>query len=338
MQAVVTAQAGTSDALRLIQRPVPTPGPGQVLLRVESASVNFADIKRRRGDVYPFPTEYPFVPGGDVACTVAALGPDVHGPPFGTAVFALVGGDGQGGYAQFALAYATQVTPLPPGLDADRASALVVASTTAMLLLRHAARLQPGERVLVPAAAGGVGSYLVQLARHLGARQVIAAAAGADKAGYARRLGVHATVDYSQPGWAATVLELTEGQGVDLLLEAGGGDLLAQGLRALAPFGRAVVYGAASGKDATLDAATLHALLYAPAQNQSLAAFNLGSWLMQRPAIAGQALGELIALVAAGSIAVPQIETLPPRLAADAQRRLEGRAACGKMVLKPWLA
>lgn len=337
MQAVRAAQAGTPDSLVYQQLPLPQPGPGQVLLRVESASVNFSDVKRRRGDVYPFPTRYPFVPGGEVAGTVAALGAGVDGPAVGTPVFALVGGDGQGGYAQYALAYAAQVTPLPPGLDADRASVLLVAGTTAVLLLRQAARLVPGERVLVPAAAGAVGSYLVQLARHLGAGRVIAAVSSKHKAGVAQALGAHETVDYTAPAWAAQVRELTGGEGVDVLLEASGGAVLAEGLQALAPFGRAVVYGAASGHDAALGAATLRALLYDPAQNQSLSAFNLGGWFMQRPALAGAAVAELIGLVATGAISVPAIEALPLQQAALAHQRLESRASCGKMVLKPWL-
>jgi NADPH:quinone reductase len=336
MQAAVARQPGASDALRIQDVPVPMPGPGQVLVRVESASINFSDIKRRRGDVYPFPTEFPFVPGGEVAGTVAALGPGVDGPELGAPVFALVGGDGRGGYAQYALAYAPQVTPLPPSLDFDQASVLVVAGTTAMLLLRQAAKLQAGERVLVPAAAGAVGSYLVQLARHLGAAQVIAATGSVDKARMALDSGAHATVDYTQPGWATALRELTAGHGVDVLLEASGGATLAEGLRALAPFGRAVVYGAASGQDASLDAETLRSLLYAPANNQSLCAFNLGSWFIHRPEAAGAALGELIGLVASGRVAVPAIEKMPLRSAAEAHRRLEARATCGKIVLKPW--
>jgi NADPH:quinone reductase-like Zn-dependent oxidoreductase len=337
MRVALAEREGSPDALRIQTVPVPSPGPGQVLLRVESASVNFADVKRRRGDAYPFATVFPFVPGSEVAGTVVALGTGVEAPSVGTPAFALVGGDGQGGYAQYALAYAAQVSPLPDGLDADRASVLTVAGATAMLLLRHAARMQGGERVLVPAASGAVGSYLVQLARHLGAAQVIAATASESKAAQARSLGADAEVDYSRPDWAERLRELTHGHGVDVLFEASGGGTLAEGLRALAPFGRAVVYGSASGQDARLDAASLHRLFYAPADNQSLVAFNLGSWFMQRPESAGAALGELIGLVASGRIAVPAIQTLPLHQAAEAHRRLEARQASGKIVLKPWL-
>ncbi|RTL16091.1 MAG: quinone oxidoreductase [Burkholderiales bacterium] len=336
MQVARIHAQGGPEQIRIETVPVPVPGPGQVLIRVESASVNFSDVKRRRGDAYPFESVPPFVPGGEVAGTVAALGAGVAGPAVGSPVFALVGGNGQGGYAQFALAYAPQVTPLPPGLDADRASVLIVAGATAALMLRQVARLQAGQSILVPAAAGAVGSYVVQLARHLGAGLVVAGVSSAAKGEAARELGAHVSVDYTRPGWADEVLRATDGRGVDVLLEASGGDVLAQGLRTLAPFGQAIVYGAASGEAATLDPATLERFFYAPAPNQSLVAFNVGGWFLQRPQQAGAALGELIGLIAQGSVKTPAILTMPLAAAAEAHRLLESRQTSGKLVLKPW--
>lgn len=337
MLAAVARREGGPDALRLEERPRPEPGPGQVLLRVESAAVNFSDVKRRRGDPYPFPTRFPFVPGGEVAGTVVAVGPGAQGLAEGDAVFGLVGGDGQGGYAQFALAYAQQLGRRPPPIDADRASTLTVAGTTALLLLREAARLQHGESVLVPAATGGVGSFLLPLARRLGASQVIAAVGGAGKAASALAVGATAAVDVQRDDWPARVRELTDGRGVDVLLESAGGSSLAQGLAVLAPFGRAVVYGAASGQDARIGADTLRAFLYAPAPNQSIVSFNVGGWFIDRPQVAGAALGELVGLVVAGELAPPAVRTLPLAQAAEAHRLLESRAASGKIVLKPWI-
>lgn len=316
--------------------PVPVPGPGQVLIRVESASVNFSDVKRRRGDAYPFPTALPFVPGSEVAGTVAALGPDVDGPVVGSPVFALAGEDGRGGYAQFALARAAQVMPLPQGLDADRASVLIVAGATAALLIHQVAGLQAGQSLLVPAAAGAVGSYAVQLARRRGAGLVVAGVGHPAKAELAIACGAHVAVDYTRRDWVEEVRRATDGRGIDVLLEASGGDLLAQGLQVLAPFGRAVVYGAASGHAAVLDAATLERLLYAPAPNQSVMAFNLGGWFQERPQAAAAALGELVGLVARGVIATPTIRCLPLAQAAQAHHLLETRQTSGKLVLKPW--
>jgi NADPH:quinone reductase-like Zn-dependent oxidoreductase len=167
MNVVSAGQVGAADALRMLEAPVPQPSPGQVLIKVESASVNFSDVKRRRGDDYPFRSEFPFVPGGEVAGNIAAIGAGVDGFSGGQPVFALAGGDGHGGYAQYALAYAPRVTPIPPGMDFDTASGIIVAGATAALLVRQAARLQRSDSVLVPAATGAVGSLLIQLTRHV---------------------------------------------------------------------------------------------------------------------------------------------------------------------------
>ncbi|HZF67139.1 MAG TPA: alcohol dehydrogenase catalytic domain-containing protein [Gemmatirosa sp.] len=146
---------------------------------MHAASVNFSDVMRRRNDPDPFPTALPFTPGSEVAGEVNALGPGVSGPPVGNPVFALVGTGPQtatGGYAEYAVADATRVLPLPPGLAPDVACSLLVAGFTALVSLREIARLEHGQHVLVQAAAGGVGSYAVQLARALGARVVLGTA------------------------------------------------------------------------------------------------------------------------------------------------------------------
>jgi NADPH:quinone reductase-like Zn-dependent oxidoreductase len=327
---------GAPDVLVVEEIPTPSAGPGQLLIKVEAAAVNYADLMRRRNDPYPFPTALPFTPGGEVAGTVAALGAGVTGPPVGTPVFALVGHDGSNGYAQYAVANAPQVIPIPAGLSVEVASALVVAGATAMLTLREGGRLQPGERVLVQAAGGGVGGYAVQLAKRLGAGLVIAAASTAEKRAHALALGADHAVDYGEADWPAQVRALTDGHGADLVLEMSGGPRLEQSLRCLAPFGRLVVYGMASREAAPLSAQALQGLLYAPAPNQALLGFNVGLWFALRPQQAAAALGALIELVAAGQVQVPIGAVLPLTAAAEAHRLIERRQAIGKVILKPW--
>jgi NADPH:quinone reductase-like Zn-dependent oxidoreductase len=322
--------------LEIVEVPVPSPGPGQILIKVESAAVNFSDVKRRRGDAYPFPTAFPFVPGGEVAGEVVAHGPGAGGPPIGSRVFALAGADGQGGYAQFAVSYAPTAAPVPEGLSLDGASVLLVAGSTAKLMLREAARLAPGERVLIPAATGGVGSFAVQLARRAEAGQVIALVGDAAKKKAAIALGAHEVVVASAHDWPEEVRALTGGRGVDVALEASGGETLEATLRCLAPFGRLVVYGAASGTSARLSAEAQERLLYAPAPNQSLIGFNVGGWFAERPQAAGAALGELIQDVLGGQVKLPPIRTLGLAEAARAHELLESRQSSGKMVIKPW--
>lgn len=336
MKAIRMYHHGTPDVLVYEDMPTPHPGPGQVLIKVEAVAVNYADLIRRRNDPYPFPTLLPFTPGGEVAGTVEALGDGVAEPAAGTPVFALVGNDGSSGYAQYAVANASQVIPIPPGLSAETASALVVAGATAMLTLMEAARLQAGERVLVQAAAGGVGSYAVQIAKLLGAGTVIGAASSAEKRALAAQLGADHTVDYTQPDWPDRVREYTGGQGVDIVLEMSGGRVFDQSLSCLAPFGRAVVYGMASREGAQFSPETLRNLLYAPAPNQSLIGFNLGLWFALRPHIAINALQTLIGFVMSGEVQVQISQVLPLSQAAAAHRMIGDRRTTGKIVLKPW--
>jgi NADPH:quinone reductase-like Zn-dependent oxidoreductase len=335
MKAVVLQAHGGPELLEYADAPDPRPGPGQVLIEVAAAAVNYADVIRRRDDPYPFPTPLPFVPGSEVAGTVAALGEGVDGPPVGTPVFALAGTDGSGGYAERAVAEARAVVPIPPGLDPERASALMVAGSTAMLALTAAARLVPGESVVVQGAAGGVGGFALQIARALGAQMVIGAASTRARREAARGRGASAVVDSSAPGWAAEVRALTGGAGADVVLEMGGGSSLAESVRALAPFGRCVVMGAAAGTPGTLSPEDQHALLYDPALNGSLLAFNVGAWFGLRPQEAASALHELIGLVLSGRVRVPVGHTLPLARAAEAHRLLEAREALGKIVLRP---
>ncbi len=247
MKAVQIHEYGTPDVLNYESVDDLSPSAGEVLIKVESASVNYSDTLRRSNATYPFPTPLPFIPGGEVAGVVEALGEGVEKPPLGTPVFALVG-PGSNGYAQYALSPVSRVVPIPPGISMDQAAALPIAGTTALMLLRETVRLQSGETVLVQGAAGGVGSYAVQLAKVLGAKTVIGASSSVAKRDKVLELGADHIVDYTQPDWYEQVRHLTDGEGVDIILEMSGGEMFTQGLRCLAPFGRCVVYGMAAGR------------------------------------------------------------------------------------------
>lgn len=335
MKRVQFQRQGNADVLEYQSADEPKPSAGEILIRVESASVNWSDVARRSNALYPFPTPLPFVPGGEVAGTVAALGEGVSGPPIGTPVFALVG-NGSDGYAQYAVTPAAQVIPIPPGVSPDQAAALPIAGTTAMLILKQLAHLQPGESVLVQGAAGGVGGYAIQIAKLLGAGMIIGATSSPDKFQTALDAGADHVIDYTQPNWSDKVRELTGGRGVDVVLEMNGGDSFPHALRSLAPFGRLVVYGVASGDALRFDAESIVRFFYNPSLNQSIYVFNLGVWFGMRGQVAGQALGELIGYVASGQVKVHVNHVLPLSQAADAHRMLEERRTTGKIVLKPW--
>ena len=334
MQAIRADRFGAADVLQLVNVPRPEPGEGELLIKVESASVNYSDVMRRRASPYPFPTPQPYVPGSEIAGRVEALGPGVQGPAVGTPVFAVVGQYGEGGYAQYAVAGAPQVMPIPPGFDLDVAAGLLVAGATAMLLVHDVARLQPQESIFVPAAAGGVGSIVVQIAKAHGAR-VIASASTPEKRARARQLGADAVVDYTANDWPNALREAAP-TGVDVLLDMAGGDSLERGLTCLAPLGRAIVYGAASTTPRTLSQAALDHWLSTPALGQSITSFNIGLLFGMRPQVAGAAVGRLIEAIASGTVE-PQIDhILPLREAQRAHTMLEGRTSTGKIVLHPW--
>ena len=336
MKAIQMQNYGAADVLRYTDVPDPKPGPGQVLIKVASAAVNYADIMRRRNGPYPFPTPLPFIPGGEVAGVIEQLGEGVEQPPVGTRVFALAGDSGSTGYAQYALASAAQTIPIPSSLSADEASALIVAGVTAMLLVREVAHLQAGESILIPGAGGGVGSYATQIAKMLGAGVVIGAVSSSEKREVALAAGADTVVDYTQSNWPDHVREFTQGQGVDSALEMSGGPIFTQTLDSLAPFGRVVVYGTASLEPLQLDQKTIIKFFYRPAYNQSIHVFNLGLWFALRPEIAGKALQDLIGLAASGQIKVPVSQTLPLSKAVEAHQMIENRQVTGKIILKPW--
>jgi NADPH:quinone reductase-like Zn-dependent oxidoreductase len=337
MHAIRAHQFGSPDVLVYETMPTPTPGPGEILTRVEAAAVNYADLMRRSATPYPFPTSLPYHPGSEVAGTVAALGEGVAGPALGTPVFALVGRDGSSGYAQYATASANQVIPIPPGLSSDQACAVVVAGLTALLILKQVGRVQPGETVFVPGAGGGVGLYAVQLAKLLGAGLVIGGASSDIKRSAAQAHGADIVIDYTQADWAAQVQAHTGGRGADVVLEMSGGAVFAESLRCLAPFGRMVVFGMAGREPLQFDPAAQMEFFYRPALNQSLLVFNLGLWFGLQPAIAVGALEELIGYVARGLLQVPISHRFPLAEAAAAHRLIEARQTTGKVILQPWV-
>ena len=326
MKAVRFHQQGGPEVLIFEEVPDPTPGSDEVVIRVEAVGLNFSDVLRRRGDKYPEPTPMPFTLGNEVAGTIAALGKDVAGLKVGDEVYAF---PRRGGYAQFIAVPAHMIIPVPLGIDAIQATTLMNQGLTAALALRVSARIAEGDSVLVEAAAGGVGSFAVQLARLFGADKIIAAASTEEKRKYAVTLGADAAVDYTAPGWANEVLALTNGRGVDIALEMVGGETVGQALDALGSFGRMVIYGQASGQSTTIDPQRL------VAKNQSATGFYIGEFF-KYPDLIQKTLAEIVAHVASGDLKLQVSAVLPLSQAPEAHRLLEGRRSTGKLVLQPW--
>jgi NADPH2:quinone reductase len=330
LKAVVINAYGTSDVLAVENVAIPVVGPGQVLLKVEAVSVNYADIVRRRNDPYPIPTPLPAILGGEVAGTIEAVGEGVTKFRGGEVVFALLSGGG-GGYAQFAVADENMAIQLPPGFDLDVACTLVVAGVTAYQALKDAGQLNAGESVFIPGAAGGVGSYAIQLARHFGAGIIIGGASTPGRREEVLKRGATHMVDYTSEDWPNEVKRLTGGTGADLVLDMAGGKVFGQSLEALAPFGRLVVYGTASRERSTLVPQALMA------RNQTVTGYYVAHWFAARPKQSLEAFNSLVELIKSGKLDVAVAKVLPLSGAAEAHRTMEGRQATGKLVLKPWL-
>ena len=234
MRAVQIEEFGGPEVLRLVELPRPEPAEGEVLVRVTRSGVNFADTHTRE-NAYIAKQDLPLVPGTEVAGVREDTGERV--------VARL---DGAGGYAEYAVAPAERLVAVPDGLADEAALALLIQGTTAWHLYRTAAKLASGESVVVHSAAGGTGSLCVQLAKAFGAGRVIATAGSEERRALALSLGADAATDSAPEGLADRLLEANGGDPVDVVLEAAGGAVFDESRRALAPFGRLVVYGISS--------------------------------------------------------------------------------------------
>jgi NADPH2:quinone reductase len=254
MQRVDVAEPGGPEVMRLVEAPVPEPGDGEVLIHVAAAGVNRPDVQQRKG-LYPPPTDASPVLGLEVAGTVARLGPGVTTLQPGQAVCALVNG---GGYAAYCVAPAVQCLPWPTGYDAIRAAALPETFFTVWAnmfgpLYPMVSRLAPGASVLIHGGSSGIGTTAIQLAHAFGAR-VFATAGSAAKCAACVALGAEAAIDYRNEDFVARVIERTEGQGVNLVLDMVAGSYLSRNTKVLAKDGMLVVIAVQGGtKDPDLD-------------------------------------------------------------------------------------
>ncbi|WP_328396973.1 quinone oxidoreductase family protein [Nocardia sp. NBC_00416] len=315
MQAITIPDFGGAEVLRFAAIDIPVPGPGQVAIDVQYAGANFAEILYRQGVV---DVPLPFVPGIEVSGRIRALGPEVAGLRVGQPVAALTIVD-SGGYAEVVVTSAELVAPLDDyDLAPSTAAALPSNSTTAFLVLDRVARIEPGERVLIHAAAGGVGSQLGQAARLLGAGRVVGTVGSAAKVEAARHFGYDEVV----------VRDQLDGTGeFDIVVDMVGGGNRQDSLDRLAPMGRLVVMGNASGaEDVGLSA---NALWFA---NKTVSGFNLAAFAGAYPEAAGRALRRAVGAAARGDLRV-QVETVPWDGVAEVHRRIETGATTGKIVL-----
>jgi NADPH2:quinone reductase len=315
MRAIQMTEFGGPEVLRLSEVPTPVPGPGEVLVKVTRAGLNFADTHTRTNS-YVQKATLPLIPGGEVA----GIREDT-----GERVLALVG---SGGYAEYATAPSEHVFGIPDGIDDGTALALVVQGTTAWHLHRTAGRVAAGESVVVHGAAGGVGSIAVQLGHALGAGRVIATASSEAKRALALELGADAAVDPAPEGLTERLIEANGGKPVDVVFEMSGGEVFEASYRALAPFGRIVVCGIATNEPNRVSTGSLLR------HSRSVVGFYLFHCL-GRPGMFGDALADLFDRTARGELKAIVGGTYPLEQAAQAQIDLRERRTTGKLLLDP---
>lgn len=327
MYAIRQLAFGPADNLRYEEVGDPRPGPGQVRIAVKAAGVHFIDTSIRAGsEGVPFPLpELPMTPGREVAGLVDEVGAGVDQAWLGSRVGALLG-QGSGGYAELAVSDVEALHALPDGLSEDAAVAMIGTGRTTMGIL-EVAQLSADDVVLVTAAAGGIGSLLVQEARNVGATAIGVAGGGA-KVERVRRLGAAVAVDYSRPGWAEAVREAASDREPTVALDGVGGELGRAALELLGAGGRLVMFGWSSGTWTELTTGDLYG-------RGITASAAIGARIARRPG--GMRPLEERALAAAASARLTPLvgQSFPLKDAAAAHTAIETRATTGKTVLVP---
>lgn len=322
MLAIEIARHGGPEVLTPVERPDPVPRTGEILVRVEAAGVNRPDIMQRLGK-YPPPPGASDIPGLEIAGTVIDANGDTRWRD-GNRVCALVAG---GGYAELCAVPAPQCLPIPPGMDATRAAAIPETYFTVWTNLFQRARLRSGERVLIHGGTSGIGSTAIQLARAFGA--VVYATAGSDdKCRACVDMGAASAINYHSEDFVAAVGRLTNGQGVDVVLDIIGGEYLPRNIECLRMDGRLVQVGLIGGARAEVN---LRLVLQ---RRLTLTGSTLRPRTVEeKGAIARELEAKVWPLLTRGEIGPVVHATVPLREAAEAHRLLESGAVIGKVVL-----
>jgi len=322
MRALICNQLGPTDQLVIEEWPDPVAGPGEVLVKLHAAGINFPDILVIKG-LYQVKIEPPFIPGNEAAGIIAALGDGVRHYQVGDRVMIMPEG---AAFAELCAVPVERVIPMPESLGFEQAAGFTITYATSYHALKQSANIKAGDTVLVLGAAGGVGITAVEIAKAMGAR-VIAAASSDEKLAFARAAGADETINYSTDSLRDQCKALTGGKGVDVVYDPVGGKLAQQALRALAWHGRYLVIGFACGDIPDFPANIV--LL----KEASIIGVWWGTWAARHPADSAQNMQELAVMLANGELTPRVTETYPLAQFAVAFDLLSNRKAKGKVIL-----
>ncbi|RYL93091.1 NAD(P)H-quinone oxidoreductase [Sporolactobacillus sp. THM7-4] len=323
MKAVVVSDFGGASVLKVTDMDKPSIGPEQVLIRVVTTSVNFADIMSRQGR-YHSGSKPPFIPGLDAAGIIEETGSEVKHLQKGQRVIAFLK---NGSYAEYVASDENLTFPIPETIDFDTAAACPTVSFTSYNLLANVARVAPGETVLIHAAAGGIGTTATQIAKLLGAGKVIGTVGSDTKRDTVLEAGADEVINYRTEDFAEKVKELTNGKGADVILDSVSGEVAEKSLTCLAMYGRLVNFGSAGGGTGHFKTTDLHSSC------RAVLGFSLGTTVRNRPEILKDTADHIFHYLKDGQLKMKIGSRFPLKDASKAHEWMESRQSTGKILL-----
>lgn len=323
MKAVLVTELGGPEKMIYTEVELPAISSTQVLIRVDMASVNFADIKSRYGKKGA--AKLPFIPGLDATGVIEAIGSEVKGLQVGQRVIAF---PANGSYAEYVAAEEALTFAIPEQISTETAAACPVVSFTSYQLLAKVGRLAKGETVLIHAAAGGIGTTAIQLAKLLGAGRVIGTVGSSAKAEIALQAGADYVICHDKEDFVEKVRELTDGAGADVILDSISGQVSERSMECLAWYGRLVHFGNASGEIGQIRTLDLHASC------RSVLGFSFGTTRKLRPQLLQDTARQVIGYLAEGKLDIKIGKLFSLEEAASAHAWVESRQSTGKVLLK----
>ncbi|MNI40627.1 Quinone oxidoreductase 1 [compost metagenome] len=322
LKAILVEQFGSTEHMKYADVAIPQINSRQVLIRVKTTCVNYADVKARYGNKGQ--GKLPFIPGLEAAGIIEQVGDEVTSLTVGQRVLAF---PQKGSYAEYIAADENLTFPLPDDLSFDVAGTCGIVSFLSYKLLADIAKLQAGDQMLIHSASGGVGTTAIQVAKALGAQTVIGTVGNAAKIPVALEAGADHVLCYTDEHFVQTVNELTGGKGVQIILDSVGGEVTEQSLQYLAKYGRLVVFGNSSGRYGQLQTGELHASC------RSVLGFSFGTTRNEQPEVLQDIAPHVFRMLADGQIKIKINEKLPLEEAARAHQLIESRTSTGKILL-----
>lgn len=328
MKAIIVNELGAPDVMKLQDAPMPEIAPHQVLIRVQAISVNFADIKARQGQYHGTATGEAFTPGLDCAGEVVEAGSEVTRFRKGQRVMTF---PKEGSYAEYVKADEVLTFPVPDEIPIETAAASLTVGITAYNAIRKMARLEQGETILIHAAAGGIGSTAIQLAKIFDAGKIIGTAGSDEKTALAENFGADHGINYRAEDFSEKVKELTGGKGADVILDTIGGENFDRSMKCLAPFGRIISFGHAN--DGSLPGNVKTTELHSSCR--SVIGYSTGTYRKHRPEFLHEAAGKITELLIQEKLEIIISKRYALEDAAEAHAHIESRQSFGKILLIP---